>query len=97
MAKIENYQELVNDLYKAIEDNGGAESYFISIRKKTKGVYPNEGKWVTLKDATETEPAQKGYAPTVPVIRESSESIFEQTVTELDLTEVVKAVNGIKD
>lgn len=52
--------------------------------------------WKAGADTTEDEP-QAGYTPAIEVIREVERKVFEQQVDELDLVEVIKAVNGIVD
>ena len=94
MPRCEDFDQLKEAKFQEIKDNYPPE-YEIIIRKTARGVFEQRGSWDN--EVPNTKGGMGAYLPSYPVIQKThdEELIFRQTVSDLDLTAVVKAVNGI--
>jgi hypothetical protein len=93
--RVENFDEEQRRLEERLRSNQFADVYEIVITKKGYDLFESRREHVVL---TEDKDGNKeyGYSPMYPEIRQSAEkTILKQVINELDITAVVKAVNGI--
>jgi hypothetical protein len=93
--RVEDFQAIVDRLHVQIEKDGDGVTYEVVISKCQKAVNEQSGNHCILSESGTGEKLY-GYAKSYPVIKNHESVIFRQTVHKLDLSEVVKAVNGIK-
>ena len=93
--RVEDFQVIVDRLHKEIKENGGKLRYLVTIKEIKQCVIERQKNWGIIAEA-ELEGKIYGYPPSIPMIEKNETTIFSQSVDTLDISEVVKAVNGLK-
>lgn len=93
--RVEDFQAIVNRLHKEIKKNGGELRYQVTVRELKQCVVEERGEWTVLIE-TESKGKHYGYSPSMPTISKVETILFSQTVNDLNISEVVKAVNNLK-
>jgi hypothetical protein len=93
--RVEDFDAIAKRLQAEIEANGGAVSYKVSVVKIEQGVAEKQGDYGVMCEV-EGEGKAYGYPPSRPETFKRETELFTQRVIELNLPEVVKAVNGLK-
>lgn len=93
--RVEDFQAIVDRLYKEIKENGGKSRYLVTIKEIKQCVIESQEKWGIIAEAV-LEGKKYGYPPSIPMIEKVETTIFSQSVDTLDIAEVVKAINGLR-
>ena len=65
----------------------------IEETKKVEGL--TDRRWVEGGPDGKSEDGTRGYTPQIPEIKLVTQQVFKQTIEELNIADVIKAVNGI--
>jgi len=93
--RVEDFEAIAKRLQAEIDANGGAVSYEVRVERMEQVVVEQEGDWGIIAEVA-GEGKDYGYPPSRPRISQRDTVEFIQVVKNLDLAEVVKAVNGLK-
>jgi hypothetical protein len=91
--RVEDFDKIVNRLSAEIQSNGGTVQYTVTVEKKEKFIEEVSGDW--YRHSSESGVESFAYAPSYPKITEKKAVIFTQVVSDLEIAELVRAVNGI--